>query len=156
MKRLTTSIRRRPQAAGCVEIESDYPTLARLGSLAGAFFGIREVLADLYPCSDAQTRELVREHLLHQLPVKDGMAARHYSHLLRVINPEEWSPGDITKITKTRAECDHNFRHTIESIFLDHDVETREDLKIAYKPETSQHIFQLAPMSHFRRSLFKE
>lgn len=137
------------------EIESDYPTLVRLGSFAGTFFSIRELLADLYLCSNNQTRKLLREHLLRQIPVKDGMAAQHYSMLLRVINPAEWAPTDITAFTNARAESDHAFRHAVESIFLDGDVETRDDLSKRMQAGGISAYLSVGPDESFPKAAFR-
>lgn len=110
------------------EIESNYPTLERLGSFAGSFFSIRKLLADLYPCSDEPTRNLMREHLLRQLPVQDEMAAQHYSRLLRVINPADWSEDNVAAFIRTRVKSNHTFCYTVESVFMDRDKETHSDL----------------------------
>lgn len=137
------------------EIESDYPTLERLGSFAGTFFSIRKLLADLYPCSDEQTRKLLREHLLRQMPVQDGMAAQHYSALLRVINPAEWTPADITAFTKARTESDHAFRHAVESVFLDRDVETRDDLSKRMQTGDVPAYLSVGPDESFPKEAFQ-
>ncbi|WP_300908411.1 DUF4365 domain-containing protein [Corynebacterium stationis] len=139
----------------CDEIDSDYPTLTRLDGLAGTSFSIQKLLADLYPCSDTKTQNLLREHLLRQLPVEGGMAGRHYSTLLRVINPEEWSPADIAKITKARTECDHTFRHTIESIFWDRDMETRDDLKNRMQTGDVSAYLSVGPDESFPKESFQ-